>query len=48
MVLINMQFLKITNPDENHNGFQYINGLNILDKPFEKVLVLREVFTLLI
>ena len=29
-------FFKITNKNENHNGYQYKNGLNILDKPFEK------------
>uniref|UniRef100_A0A6C0E8A1 Ankyrin repeat protein n=1 Tax=viral metagenome TaxID=1070528 RepID=A0A6C0E8A1_9ZZZZ len=26
---------KITNQEENHNGFQYTTGINILDKPFE-------------
>ena len=30
------RYFKITNKDENHNGFQYVDGLNILDKPFEK------------
>lgn len=29
-------YYKITNIDENHNGYQYKDGLNILDKPFEK------------
>jgi hypothetical protein len=28
-------FCKITNENENHNGFQYVDGLNILDKPFQ-------------
>ena len=31
-----MQYYKITNFEENHNGFQYKDGLNILDKPFEE------------
>src|SRR5260221_13200643 len=30
-------YYKITNKEENHNGYQYQNGLNILDKPFEKI-----------
>jgi hypothetical protein len=29
-------FFKITNLNEFHNGYQYKDGLNILDKPFEK------------
>ena len=29
-------FYKITNENENHNGFQYVDGLNILDKPFQE------------
>ena len=29
-------YFKITNEKENHNGYQYKDGLNILDKPFEK------------
>jgi len=28
-------YLKITNETENHNGFQYKDGLNILDKEFD-------------
>jgi hypothetical protein len=36
MVLINMLFFKITNSDEIHHGFPYKDGLNILDKPFQK------------
>lgn len=31
------KFFKITNEQENHYGFQYKDGLNILDKPFEKI-----------
>ena len=27
-------YFKITNKDENHNGFQYVNGLNILKDEF--------------
>ena len=30
------RYFKITNKDEKHNGYQYVDGLNILDKPFEK------------
>src|SRR5690349_5275845 len=33
---MNEIYYKITNKDENHNGYQYYDGLNILDKPFEK------------
>jgi hypothetical protein len=29
-------FCKITNENENHYGFQYVDGLNILDKPFQE------------
>ena len=29
-------YYKITNKTECHNGFQYVDGLNILDKPFER------------
>jgi hypothetical protein len=29
-------FFKITNFNECHNDYQYKDGLNILDKPFEK------------
>jgi len=29
-------YFKITNQKECHNGYQYQDGLNILDKPFEK------------
>jgi len=29
-------YYKITNENEIHNGYQYEDGLNILDKPFEK------------
>ena len=29
-------FFKITNAKENHNGYQYTDGLNVLDKPFEE------------
>ena len=28
-------FFKITNEKECHHGFQYQEGLNVLDKPFE-------------
>lgn len=31
----NIKFFKITNTKENHNGFQYKDGLNILDKKFD-------------
>jgi ankyrin repeat protein len=34
--LNNKLFFKITNTEENHNGFQYVDGLNILDKEFEE------------
>jgi hypothetical protein len=34
--LANKLFFKITNTEENHNGFQYVDGLNILDKEFEE------------
>ena len=27
-------YFKITNADENHHGFQYVNGLNILKEEF--------------
>ena len=27
-------YVKVTNEKENHNGFQYIDGLNILQEPF--------------
>lgn len=30
------QYFKITNKDENHHGFQYKEGLNVLDKPFDE------------
>jgi hypothetical protein len=36
ITLTNKLFFKITNADENHNGFQYVDGLNILDKEFEE------------
>ena len=29
-------YFKITNENENHNGYQYQDRLNVLDKPFEK------------
>ena len=29
-------YFKITNFNENHHGYQYQDGLNVLDKPFEK------------
>lgn len=29
-------YFKITNINENHNGYQYQDGLNILDKPFDE------------
>ena len=29
-------YYKITNKNENHYGFQYVDGLNILNTPFEK------------
>ena len=29
-------YYKITNKAECHNGFQYVDGLNMLDKPFEQ------------
>lgn len=32
---INKMYVKVTNEEENHNGYQYHDGLNILDKPFE-------------
>jgi ankyrin repeat protein len=35
--LANKIFFKVTNAKENHNGFQYVDGLNILDKEFEEV-----------
>ena len=28
-------YYKITNKKECHNDFQYVDGLNVLDKPFE-------------
>jgi hypothetical protein len=28
-------YFKVTNQDECHHGFQYVTGLNVLDKPFE-------------
>ncbi|AYV85138.1 MAG: repeat protein [Satyrvirus sp.] len=28
-------YLKITNKNENHHGYQYIDGLNVLDKEFD-------------
>ena len=31
---MNYQYLKITNKEENHYGFQYQDGLNILIEPF--------------
>lgn len=31
-----MVYLKVLNETENHNGFQYKTGLNILDKSFEE------------
>jgi hypothetical protein len=34
--LVSKLFFKITNAKENHNGFQYVDGLNILDKEFEE------------
>jgi hypothetical protein len=34
--LANKLFFKITNAKENHNGFQYVDGLNILDKEFQE------------
>lgn len=30
-------FYKVTNRNENHNGFQYKDGLNILDKEFDNI-----------
>ena len=27
-------YFKITNAEENHNGFQYVDGLNILKDEF--------------
>ena len=33
----NKKYFKITNLEENHNGFQYKTGLNILDKEFEEL-----------
>lgn len=27
-------YFKITTKEENHYGFQYVNGLNILKEPF--------------
>ena len=30
-------YYKITNKTEYHNGYQYVDGLNVLDKPFEPV-----------
>ena len=27
-------YFKITNAEENHNGFQYVNGLNVLEEQF--------------
>ena len=30
------KFFKITNKEENHKGYQYKDGLNVLDKPFEE------------
>ena len=32
--LLDKKFFKITNKEECHNGFQYIDGLNILKEPF--------------
>ena len=29
-------YLKITNRDENHHGFQYVDGLNILKEKWFK------------
>ncbi|XWV26720.1 ankyrin repeat protein [Tupanvirus soda lake] len=29
-------FFKITNANENHHGYQYHDGLNVLDKPFQE------------
>ena len=31
-----MIYCKITNENENHNGFQYKDGLNILDEEFNE------------
>ena len=28
-------YYKITNKNENHRGYQYVDGLNVLDKKFE-------------
>ena len=30
------KFFKVINAKKNHNGYQYVDGLNILDKPFQK------------
>jgi hypothetical protein len=35
---LNKTYVKITNKDECHNGFQYQTGLNILETPFKKSL----------
>lgn len=32
---MNIEYFKITNETENHHGFQYKDGLNVLDRPFE-------------
>ena len=33
---MNTKYYKITNHLEKHHGYQYQDGLNILDKPFEE------------
>ena len=30
----NKKYFKITNEQENHNGYQYVDGLNVLNMPF--------------
>ena len=32
----NKKYYKVTSENECHQGYQYTDGLNILDKPFEK------------
>jgi hypothetical protein len=43
----NVEFYKLTDESENHNNFQFIDGLNVDTKIFNPTNVQREVFILL-
>ena len=32
-------YYKITNENENHHGYQYKDGLNVLEEPFDEILL---------